>query len=111
MNQVLVPNLSEELPRLDPKIRIEYRPCTKIRHEFQAIAFTEEDGGFSVVAENYPGVISQGDTLTEAKENIADAFLQFLTAHKQLKQQLSYTQRPWFETNGTSHRFRVKCDD
>lgn len=41
---------------------------------FYALAIPEEDGGYSVVAVHYDGVVSEGDTLADAMTNIAEAF-------------------------------------
>jgi predicted RNase H-like HicB family nuclease len=35
----------------------------------------EQEGGFSVIAPDLPGVVSQGETEEEAKANIVEAFL------------------------------------
>ncbi len=42
--------------------------------ECRVVVCPEDEGGFAVHCVNLPGVISQGDTMEEAIENIADAF-------------------------------------
>lgn len=80
------------------------------RHAFVAIACPEEEGGYSMSAAHYPGVISQGDTLDEAKANIAEAFLGMVEARKKRGEELPYDPadpsvpanciRVWIEING-----------
>jgi predicted RNase H-like HicB family nuclease len=41
-----------------------------------------EDGGFSAHALNLPGVVSEGDTLDEAIENIKDAFRETILSYR-----------------------------
>ncbi len=67
------------------------------RHEFLAIAVAEEEGGYSIFAAHYPEVISQGDTIEEAKENIADAFLEILAVHREQGTGLEYSHQPVVE--------------
>ena len=50
---------------------------------FRAIFTKEEDGGFSVVAANLPGVVSEGDTLADAIENIAEAFVGVIASYRE----------------------------
>lgn len=71
-----------------------------VRHEFAAIACAEEDGGYSVFALNYPGVVSQGDTLEEAKANIAEAFLGMLEARRKHGEGMSYSYQPVIDVAG-----------
>ncbi|MGA7369789.1 MAG: type II toxin-antitoxin system HicB family antitoxin [Nitrososphaeraceae archaeon] len=43
------------------------------RNSYSVIVVKEEDGGYSGRCVEYPGAISQGDTLEELKENMKDA--------------------------------------
>ncbi|MCH7752761.1 MAG: type II toxin-antitoxin system HicB family antitoxin [Planctomycetes bacterium] len=43
-------------------------------YECRVLLCPEPEGGFSVHAIRLPGVVSEGDTESEALENIADAF-------------------------------------
>lgn len=49
----------------------------------------EDGGGFHAYVEELPGAISQGDTLEEARENLADAIRTLLDAHRQLAAEAS----------------------
>jgi len=56
---------------------------TAIFHELSP----EEGGGYHACVEELPGAITQGDTLDEARENLADAIRELLTAHRDLAAQ------------------------
>jgi predicted RNase H-like HicB family nuclease len=60
--------------------------------EFLAAICPDEDGGFSAVALNYPAVISQGDTIEEAKANIAEAFTAVLEASSKHGEPMEYAE-------------------
>lgn len=62
------------------------------QHEFDAIAVPEDEGGFSVFAICYPGIVSQGETVEEAKFNIAEAFLLMLETRREFGESLEYSQ-------------------
>ena len=62
------------------------------RYECKVLLCPEEEGGFSAHALNIAGVVSEGDTLDEALENIADAFKATLTYHLESKSPI-----PWRE--------------
>lgn len=66
-------------------------------HEFQAMVCPEEEGGYSIFAINYPGVISQGETIEEAEDNIKDAFLSVLNSRKNHGEEMEYSHRPTVE--------------
>jgi len=44
----------------------------------------EEGGGYHAYVEELPGAITQGDTLNEARDNLADAIREILLAHREL---------------------------
>jgi predicted RNase H-like HicB family nuclease len=67
-----------------------WKKLTPPRHEFAAAICPDEDGGFSVFAVQYPGVISQGDTPDEAKANIAEAFMAMLQACRKQERPMEY---------------------
>jgi predicted RNase H-like HicB family nuclease len=46
----------------------------KNTYECRVLLCPEEDGGYSAQALRLPGVVSQGESVAEALENIADAF-------------------------------------
>ena len=64
------------------------------KHRFEAALCPESEGGFSIFAVHYPGVISCGDTDEQAKENIADAFLAMLEARRSYGEDMHYSQEP-----------------
>lgn len=80
------------------------------RHEFLAIATPEEEGGFSVFAVNIPGVVSQGETLEEARANIAEAFMGMLEVCRKRGESLPYSQRPIVGMNTEDHRLWITVD-
>jgi predicted RNase H-like HicB family nuclease len=43
-----------------------------------------EGGGFVAYTEEFPGAISEGDTLEEARENLRDAIERLLEANRQI---------------------------
>jgi predicted RNase H-like HicB family nuclease len=81
------------------------------KHEFLAVAFRDEDdGGFSIVAARYPGVVSQGETIEEAKANISEAFIGMLEARRKRGEPLEYTQRPIVEMTPGCQRLWITVD-
>jgi predicted RNase H-like HicB family nuclease len=78
-------------------------------HEFEAIACPEDEGGFSIFAPYYPGVISQGDTIEEAKLNVAEAFVALLES-KQAHGEKIFSFDPWMEPSPNSMRVWVTVD-
>jgi predicted RNase H-like HicB family nuclease len=77
-------------------------------HEFAAIACPEEeDGGFSVFALHYPGVVSQGETIEEAQANIAEAFLAILESSRKHGRSMEYSFSPVVDAALRCVRFRV----
>jgi predicted RNase H-like HicB family nuclease len=73
-------------------VRVKWSRQSPRAHEFVAIACPEDDGGYSVFALNYPGVISQGDTLDEARTNIAEAFSAMLEARRKRREEMAFSQ-------------------
>ena len=74
-----------------------------------AIVCPEDDGGFSVFAIHYPGVISEGDTLEEAMENIREAFVAMREAMQDQGEEMNYSKAPWI-TKDDSVRLRIKVN-
>ncbi len=72
---------------------------------FDAVACPEEEGGFSVFARNYPGVISQAESLAEAKLNIAEAFLLMCDV---AGDEMEYSDSPWMPVPADSQQIQVK---
>jgi predicted RNase H-like HicB family nuclease len=81
------------------------------RYEFNAIACPEEeDGGYSIFALNYPGVISQGENLEEARQNIADAFLAVLEARRDRGEEMEFSYNPVVDVTENCKHLRVTVD-
>lgn len=78
-------------------------------HEFWAAACPEEEGGYSVFAINYPGVVSQGETLDEARTNIAEAFLAMLESRRKHGEEMLFSHKP-IELPGNCERLRIRVD-
>jgi predicted RNase H-like HicB family nuclease len=70
----------------------------------------EEEGGFSVFALNYPGVISQGETFEEAKANITEAFLAVLESRRKHGEAMEFSESPTVDITPDSQRIRVTID-
>jgi predicted RNase H-like HicB family nuclease len=80
--------------------------------QFLVAICPEEEGGFSVFALNYPEVVSQGDTIEEAKSNIAEAFVAVVESKEARGQHAEFSARPveipndcercWISINGLS---------
>jgi predicted RNase H-like HicB family nuclease len=58
-----------------------------MRNDFTAVFEVAEEGGFVAYAEELPGAISQGETIEEARENLADAIQLLLAANRELYRQ------------------------
>jgi predicted RNase H-like HicB family nuclease len=58
----------------------------------RAALFRDADGGFTVIAQNLPGVISEGHDLVDAVENVRDAFRQSIISYRESGQDV-----PWDE--------------
>ncbi len=92
-------------------VKVSFKSQNPPPHEFVAVACPEvEDGGFSVFALNYPGVVSQAETLEEAKANIADAFLAMLEATRKRGEKMQFSYNPVVEIPDNCNRFRVSVD-
>lgn len=69
--------------------------------ECRAVFETSDDGTFSVYAENLPGVISYGDTLDEAVENIKAAFRLTIEEYRDLGVEPPFEDvRAWRDSTG-----------
>jgi predicted RNase H-like HicB family nuclease len=91
-------------------VRIAWTHETPPPHEFVAVACPEDDGGYSIFALNYPGVISQGDTLEEAKSNIAEAFIAMLEARRKHHEEMLFSQGPALDVPANAKRLRIKVN-
>ncbi|PAY20548.1 hypothetical protein CKO51_05750 [Rhodopirellula sp. SM50] len=81
------------------------------RYEFQAVAIPDDDdGGFSISAIHYPGVISEGDTLSEAVKNVAEAFLAMLESRQSHGESMMYSEIPVTEFTGKAQIVRIVVD-
>ena len=49
-----------------------------------------EEGGYTVVARNLPGVVSEGDDMASAMENIKDAFREMVHSYMEANEEV-----PW----------------
>ena len=77
----------------DDKYRVKCRIETfghEEAYDCRVLLCPEEEGGFSAHCLNLPGVISQGDTVSEAMENIRDAFRETLLYYREAQ-----TSIPW----------------
>ncbi len=101
------------IPNTTPRgtiVRVKWQQQSPPPHEFEAVACPEEEGGFSVFAINYPGVCSQGETVEEAKANVAEAFMAMLESSHQHGEQLEFSFSPWMNVPTNCVRLRIKVD-
>jgi predicted RNase H-like HicB family nuclease len=91
-------------------VRITWRQQCPPSHEFTAIACPEDEGGYSIFAANYPGVISEGDTLDEAKQNIAEAFLAMLESRRKHGEGMAFSNDPPIGVSAGCIRLRIRVD-
>lgn len=91
-------------------VRATWQQQTPPPHEFVAFACPEDDGGFSIFAANYPGVVSQGETLDEAKDAIAEAFLAMLQSKRKHGEKMEFSLSPWMDVEPNCKRVRIKVD-
>ena len=54
-----------------------------MKNDFTAVYQEAEEGGYVAYAEELPGAITQGETLQEARENLADAIQTVLEANRE----------------------------
>ena len=78
-------------------VSVEWSEHSKPPHEFLVVLCPEEEGGFSVFAPYFPGVVSQGETKDEAEQNIREAFQAMFEACKKLDQPVAYSPSPTVE--------------
>jgi predicted RNase H-like HicB family nuclease len=79
-------------------------------YECRAVFCPEEEGGFSAFCINLPGVISQGDTIDEAIENIADAFRETILYYRGANEQIPWEDAEVERPKGTLERWiLVEC--
>ena len=81
------------------------------RHEFwAAMCPDDEDGGFTAFAINYPGVVSEGETLDEAKANIAEAFAAMLHSRRSHGESMRYSREPVMDIPVGAAKVRIAVD-
>ena len=54
---------------------------------FTAVYVPAAEGGFTAFVEEIPGAISEGETIEEARENLADALRMVLESNRELARQ------------------------
>ena len=59
----------------------------------------EDDGGYSAIALRLPGVVSQGDSVEEALENISEAFAAAISVYLE-----DGTAIPWADVSVDRHK-------
>ena len=108
----LRPTSDNSLPQLPRAkiIRQRWQTQSPPPHEFVALLCPEEEGGFSIFALHYAGIISQGETQEEAEANIMDAFRAMLESRRKHGQRLEFSERPVVEETQGCKRIRVTID-
>lgn len=79
-------------------------------HEFAAVACPENDGGYSAFALHYPDVISQGDSLEEVRDNLAEAFLAVMESRRKHGEIMEFTRAPCCDIPKNSKRLWISVD-
>ena len=90
MTQLAILTDSVPIPDNDV-VRIRWQQQSPPPRQFLAAICPEEEGGFSAFALHYPGVISQGDSLEEARSNIAEAFLAMLESRRKRGEDMRFS--------------------
>jgi predicted RNase H-like HicB family nuclease len=91
-------------------VRVVWMHETPPPHEFVAVACPEDDGGYSIFARNYPGIISQGDSLAEAESNIAEAFIAMLEARRKHHEEMLFSQGPALDIPANARLLRIRVN-
>ena len=66
--------ICERKGALDREVDLNWFVHTDRTYECRVLLCPEQDGGYSAHALRLPGIVTQGDTVEEALENIRDAF-------------------------------------
>jgi predicted RNase H-like HicB family nuclease len=61
--------------------------CYGARMKLTAVFIPAAEGGFTALVEEIPGAISEGETIEEARENLADALRMVLECNRELARQ------------------------
>jgi len=61
----------------------EWKPLAENTYECRVLLCPEEGGGYSAHAVRLPGVVSQGESVAEALENIAEAFQGAISVYRE----------------------------
>ena len=91
-------------------VKLTWQTQTPPSHEFLAFICSEEDGGFSVFAARYSGIVSQGETVDEAKSNIAEAFAAVLEACRKRGKPLDYSNESVIEAPKNCQQVWITVD-
>jgi predicted RNase H-like HicB family nuclease len=60
-----------------------------------AVFVPAPEGGFTALVEEIPGAISEGETMEEARENLADALRMILECNRELARQHEPADSRW----------------
>lgn len=58
--------------------------CYAARMKLTAVFVPDAEGGFTALVEEIPGAVSEGETIEEARENLADALRMVLECNREL---------------------------
>ena len=80
--------------------------------ECRAFFFAEPVGGYSVIASNLPGVVSEGDDLREAIANIKEAFAASVESYLEAGEVIPWKEVTDFDSDPAKQLyFTVSLDD
>ena len=60
-------------------------------YECRTLLYPEEEGGYSAHATRLPGVVSQGESASEALDNLADAFRAAMSVYREHGEAVPWT--------------------
>ena len=72
---------------LKPPLRDSPSLCYAGRMKLTAVFVPATEGGFTALVEEIPGAISEGETIEEARENLADALRMILECNRDIARQ------------------------
>ena len=72
---------------MDPPLSNSPGVCYAARMKLTAVFVPAAEGGFTALVEEIPGAISEGETIEEARENLADALRMVLECNRELARQ------------------------
>lgn len=83
----------------------EWKEFDESAYECRVLLCPEEDGGYSAHALRLPGVVSQGDNVAEALENISEAFGSAISVYLECGEDIPWEERSMDRPKGSIERW------